>query len=60
VHEGRRRRHAETDDHEKLLPSTCTPDLKAEVQAERLTVATHEAIAHAVEPTVRAEANPQK
>jgi putative membrane protein len=45
---------------DKLLPSTCTPDLKAEVQAERLTVATHEAIVHAVEPTVRAEANPQK
>jgi len=45
---------------EKLLPSTCTADLKAEVQAERLTVATHEAIVHAIEPTVRAAANPQK
>ena len=45
---------------EKLLPSTCTPDLKAEVQAERLAVAIHEAIAHTIEPTVRAQANPQK
>lgn len=42
---------------EKLLPSTCTPDLKSEVQAERGVVATHEAIAHAIEPTVRAAAN---
>jgi putative membrane protein len=43
---------------DKLLPASCTPDLKAEVAAERVVVATHEAIAHAVEPTVRAAANP--
>jgi putative membrane protein len=42
---------------EKLLPSTCTPDLKAEVQAERAVVAKHQGIAHVIEPTVRAQAN---
>jgi hypothetical protein len=41
---------------EKLLPSSCTPDLKSEVTAERGVVAVHEAIAHTIEPTVRAAA----
>jgi putative membrane protein len=40
----------------KLLPASCTADLKAEVAAERVVVATHEAIAHAIEPAVRAAA----
>ncbi len=41
---------------EKLLPSSCTPELKAEVQSERDVVATHESIARADQPIVRAEA----
>jgi putative membrane protein len=41
---------------EKLLPSSCTPELKAEVVSERGTIATHEVIARSDEPIVRAEA----
>ncbi|HVV50953.1 MAG TPA: DUF4142 domain-containing protein [Polyangia bacterium] len=41
-----------------LLPSVCTPDLKAEVAAERNVVAMHETLARAAEPAVRAAATP--
>src|SRR4051812_37752252 len=36
-----------------LLPSSCTPELKAEVQAERNVVAMHETLARTAEPVVR-------
>src|SRR6185312_7034345 len=39
-----------------LLPSSCTPELKAEVTSERATVAAHESIARAKQPIVQAEA----
>jgi putative membrane protein len=56
--------HIEVLDHyddlmvidDDLLPSTCTPELKAEVEAERTTVATHESLARTLEPAVRAAA----
>jgi putative membrane protein len=43
---------------EYLLPSACTPDLRAEVEAERATVALHQGIARTIEPIVRAAATP--
>ena len=41
---------------EKLLPSSCTALLKAEVGAERAVVAAHESIARTYEPAVRSQA----
>ena len=41
-----------------LLPSSCTPELKAEVQAERNVIAMHETLARSAEPVVRAAATP--
>jgi putative membrane protein len=58
--------HIEVLDHyddlstidDDLLPSSCTPELKAEVAAERNVVAMHETLARSAEPVVRAAATP--